>query len=193
MKVEEVGTVLAGWMQEGGREPETWQGLGRLAPAQAQSVPTPDAGKIFSKRIRVGTIYAGWRSGRTREAGSGSTRPGRQALKRGRGRPNISTYRDMTICSPERLPGSPRPTAPKPSCESINKLQSVGSPHVTYEEGFPTTRKPPDRLPGSTRTREDHPPRPSPAGRPPGLRFVAWWVFSDRKKPRIPKKSQFFQ
>ena len=55
-------------MQNGGREPETG-GLGRLAPAQAQSMPTPDAGKIFSKRNRVGMKYAGRRSGITGEAG----------------------------------------------------------------------------------------------------------------------------
>ena len=43
--------------EEEGREPETGV-LGRLAPAQAQSMPTPDAGKIFSKRNRVGMKYA---------------------------------------------------------------------------------------------------------------------------------------
>lgn len=31
----------------------------------------------------------------------------------------------------------PGPAAHKPSRENINKLQSVGSPHVTDEEGFP--------------------------------------------------------
>ena len=77
---------------------------------------------------------------------------------------NVRHYVSPT--GPPPRPFRPGSAAHKPSCEGINKLESVGSPHVTYEEGFPTTRKPRKDASGSTRARSDHAPRPSPAGRP---------------------------
>ena len=57
-------------MQKGAANLKPGRAWGRLAPAQAQSMPTPDAGKIFSKRNRVGMEYAEPGSGITGEAGS---------------------------------------------------------------------------------------------------------------------------
>ena len=88
---------------------------------------------------------------------------------------NISKYVDA--CRPGRparlRSGSfrPGPAAHKPSREGINRLQSVGSPHVTDEEGFPAVagtasagscRSPPQR-PGSPAAQ----PKP-PQGAAPG-------------------------
>ena len=63
----------------------------------------------------------------------------------------------------------PGPAAHKPSREGINRLQSVGSPHVTDEEGFPDTprRSPRRQKPGGIRSGIDVGPLRPPAPHAP--------------------------
>ena len=108
---------------------------------------------------------------------------------------NISKYVDA--CRQGRIrSGSfrPGPAAHKPSREGINRLQIVGSPHVTDEEGFPAVaaagscRSPPQR-PGSPAAQ----PKP-PAGAAPGsagFAFVA--MLRLRPGPLGPGSGKFLE
>ena len=64
----------------------------------------------------------------------------------------------------------PGPAAHKPSRESINRLQSVGSPHVTDEEGFPAAAG--TASAGSCRS----PQRPGSPDAPPKPRRGGPWL-----------------